>query len=42
MDAHSPPQPASQTATGSSFYTAMRILPVAQRDAMFELSLIHI
>jgi squalene synthase HpnD len=28
---------ASQHATGSSFYTAMRILPRAQRDAMFEI-----
>jgi squalene synthase HpnD len=28
---------ANQRATGSSFYTAMRILPRAQRDAMFEI-----
>ena len=34
-----PPSPASasQRAAGSSFYTAMRILPRAQRDAMFEI-----
>ena len=28
---------AAQRASGSSFYTAMRILPRAQRDAMFEI-----
>jgi phytoene synthase len=27
----------SQRASGSSFYTAMRILPRAQRDAMYEI-----
>ena len=27
----------SQRASGSSFYTAMRILPQAQRDAMYEI-----
>src|SRR5215213_8882732 len=33
-----PPTPnAPQRAAGSSFYTAMRILPRAQRDAMFEI-----
>ncbi|MCC7348062.1 MAG: squalene/phytoene synthase family protein, partial [Variibacter sp.] len=33
-----PPQEnAAQRAGGSSFYTAMRILPRAQRDAMFEI-----
>ena len=39
MDATSPPFPAtsSQRAAGSSFYTAMRILPREQRDAMFEI-----
>ena len=39
VDATSPPPPASssQRASGSSFYTAMRILPRAQRDAMFEI-----
>jgi len=39
VDATSPPLPAtsSQRAAGSSFYTAMRILPRAQRDAMFEI-----
>ena len=38
MDATSPPEPsASQRASGSSFYTAMRILPRAQREAMFEI-----
>ena len=30
-------QPAAQRASGSSFYTAMRILPRAQREAMFEI-----
>ena len=30
------PQSAPSRAAGSSFYTAMRILPPAQRDAMFE------
>jgi presqualene diphosphate synthase len=29
--------PAEKRASGSSFYTAMRILPLAQRDAMFEI-----
>jgi phytoene synthase len=38
MDATSPPSTtASQSASGSSFYTAMRILPAAQRDAMFDI-----
>ena len=39
VDATSPPLPAtsSQRAAGSSFYTAMRILPREQRDAMFEI-----
>jgi squalene synthase HpnD len=38
VDATSPPpQTASKSASGSSFYTAMRILPAAQRDAMFEI-----
>src|SRR3954453_22355101 len=39
VDAPSPAQSsnASQRATGSSFYTAMRILPRAQREAMFEI-----
>ena len=36
MDASTPPS-SSQRAAGSSFYTAMRILPAAQRDAMFEI-----
>jgi phytoene synthase len=27
----------SQRASGSSFYMAMRILPQAQRDAMYEI-----
>jgi len=31
------PQSAPQRASGSSFYTAMRILPAAQRQAMFEI-----
>jgi phytoene synthase len=31
------PQSSSQRASGSSFYTAMRILPQAQRDAMFDI-----
>jgi phytoene synthase len=35
MDAASPPP--SHRAAGSSFYAAMRILPPAQRDAMFEI-----
>jgi phytoene synthase len=30
-------EPAAQRAAGSSFYTAMRILPRAQREAMFEI-----
>ena len=29
--------PAAERASGSSFYTGMRILPVAQREAMFEI-----
>jgi squalene synthase HpnD len=39
VHAASPPNPASssQRASGSSFYTAMRILPAAQRDAMYEI-----
>jgi squalene synthase HpnD len=39
VDATSPPMPSSssQRASGSSFYTAMRILPRGQRDAMFEI-----
>jgi phytoene synthase len=39
VDAPNPSKPAnaSQHATGSSFYTAMRILPRAQREAMFEI-----
>jgi phytoene synthase len=39
VDAPSPSMTPSapQRATGSSFYTAMRILPRAQRDAMFEI-----
>ena len=36
MDATSPPT-SSQRAAGSSFYTAMRILPRPQREAMFEI-----
>ncbi len=36
MDATTPPI-SSQRAAGSSFYTAMRILPHAQRDAMYEI-----
>ena len=28
---------AAQRASGSSFYTAMRILPKAQREAMYEI-----
>lgn len=35
MDATSPPP--KTRASGSSFYTAMRILPAPQRDAMFEI-----
>jgi presqualene diphosphate synthase len=31
------PTPAAQTASRSSFYTGMRILPAAQREAMFEI-----
>ena len=31
------PQSAPKRASGSSFYTAMRMLPQAQRDAMFEI-----
>jgi phytoene synthase len=31
------PTPAAQRASGSSFYNAMRILPRAQREAMFEI-----
>jgi squalene synthase HpnD len=38
VDAPSPsPDSSAQRATGSSFYTAMRILPREQRDAMFEI-----
>ncbi len=39
VDATDPAQStnASQRASGSSFYTAMRILPRAQREAMFEI-----
>jgi presqualene diphosphate synthase len=37
VDAPHPPTTASDSASGSSFYTAMRILPAAQRDAMFEI-----
>jgi presqualene diphosphate synthase len=33
----SPDMAAAQRASGSSFYTAMRILPRAQREAMFEI-----
>jgi presqualene diphosphate synthase len=36
VDATTPPS-SSQRASGSSFYTAMRILPQAQRDAMYEI-----
>jgi presqualene diphosphate synthase len=36
MDAASPPAP-SERASGSSFYRAMRILPKARRDAMYEI-----
>ncbi len=36
MDATSPPT-SSQRAAGSSFYTAMRILPRPQREAMYEI-----
>ena len=36
MDATTPPS-SSQRAAGSSFYTAMRILPQAQRGAMYEI-----
>jgi presqualene diphosphate synthase len=36
VDATTPPT-SSQRASGSSFYTAMRILPQAQRDAMYEI-----
>ena len=37
VDATSPPPTASRSASGSSFYMATRILPAAQRDAMFEI-----
>jgi squalene synthase HpnD len=37
VDATTPPQTSSDRASGSSFYTAMRILPRAQRDAMYEI-----
>jgi phytoene synthase len=39
VDATSQPNPStsSQRASGSSFYTAMRILPAAQRQAMYEI-----
>jgi presqualene diphosphate synthase len=36
VDATTPPS-SSQRASGSSFYLAMRILPQAQRDAMYEI-----
>jgi squalene synthase HpnD len=36
VDATTPPS-SSQRASGSSFYTAMRILPQSQRDAMYEI-----
>jgi phytoene synthase len=36
VDATTPPT-SSQRASGSSFYTAMRILPQSQRDAMYEI-----
>ena len=36
MDATTPPS-SSQRASGSSFYAAMRILPQAQREAMYEI-----
>jgi presqualene diphosphate synthase len=36
VDATTPPS-SSQRASGSSFYAAMRILPQAQRDAMYEI-----
>ena len=32
-----PPSNADQRAVGSSFYAAMRIMPKAQREAMFEI-----
>ena len=35
--ADQPASPVAAQASGSSFYTAMRILPRAQRDAMFEI-----
>jgi presqualene diphosphate synthase len=31
------PNPAAQRASGSSFYTAMRLMPKAQREAMYEI-----
>ena len=37
VDATSPPSTPSHRASGSSFYRAMRILPAAKRDAMFEI-----
>jgi presqualene diphosphate synthase len=37
VDAQNPSPPASRRASGSSFYTAMRILPAEQREAMFEI-----
>jgi phytoene synthase len=37
VDAKSPPQKPLHRASGSSFYTAMRILPPPQREAMFEI-----
>jgi len=37
MDAASPPPTPSHRASGSSFYRAMRILPQARRDAMYEI-----
>jgi squalene synthase HpnD len=36
VDAHSPPPTTPAIAAGSSFYTAMRILPAGQREAMFQ------
>jgi presqualene diphosphate synthase len=37
VDASNPQPSASHRASGSSFYRAMRILPAAQRNAMFEI-----
>ena len=36
-DINSPEMAEAERASGSSFYTAMRILPRAQREAMFEI-----